>query len=76
MLSIFMAAVEVTIVSRAMPTIVSELGGFRLFSWVFAVYLLAQAVSTPLYGLGIGAMETANLVSDQVDSRHARCVDS
>jgi EmrB/QacA subfamily drug resistance transporter len=50
MLSIFMAAVEVTIVSTAMPTIVSELGGFRLFSWVFAVYLLAQGVSTPLYG--------------------------
>ncbi len=50
MLSIFMAAVEVTIVSTAMPTIVSELGGFRLFSWVFAAYLLAQAVSTPLYG--------------------------
>ncbi len=50
MLAIFMAAVEVTIVSTAMPTIVSELGGFRLFSWVFAVYLLAQGVSTPLYG--------------------------
>ena len=50
MLSIFMAAVEVTIVSTAMPTIVSELGGFQLFSWVFAVYLLAQGVSTPLYG--------------------------
>ncbi len=50
MLAIFMAAVEVTIVSTAMPTIVSELGGFRLFSWVFAAYLLAQGVSTPLYG--------------------------
>lgn len=50
MLAVFMAAVEVTIVSTAMPTIVSELGGFRLFSWVFAAYLLAQGVSTPLYG--------------------------
>ncbi len=50
MLAIFMAAVEVTIVSTAMPTIVSELVGFRLFSWVFAAYLLAQGVSTPLYG--------------------------
>ncbi len=50
MLASFMAAVEATIVATAMPTIVSELGGFRFFSWVFAAYLLAQAVSTPLYG--------------------------
>ncbi len=50
MLAIFMAAVEATIVATAMLTIVSELGGFRFFSWVFAAYLLAQAVSTPLYG--------------------------
>ncbi|HXT06184.1 MAG TPA: MDR family MFS transporter [Roseiarcus sp.] len=50
MLAIFMAAVEATIVATAMPTIVAELGGFRLFSWVFAAYLLATAVSTPLYG--------------------------
>lgn len=46
----FMAAVESTIVATAMPTIVAELGGFNLFSWVFAVYLLSQAVSIPVYG--------------------------
>lgn len=50
MLAIFMAAVEATIVATAMPTIVADLGGFRLFSWVFAAYLLTQAASTPLYG--------------------------
>jgi EmrB/QacA subfamily drug resistance transporter len=50
MLAIFMAAVEATIVATAMPTIVADLGGFKLFSWVFAAYLLAQASSTPLYG--------------------------
>lgn len=49
-MAIFMAAVEATIVATAMPTIVGELGGFQLFSWVFAAYLLAQAVSTPIYG--------------------------
>jgi EmrB/QacA subfamily drug resistance transporter len=49
-MAIFMAAVEATIVATAMPTIVSDLGGFSLFSWVFAAYLLAQAVSTPVYG--------------------------
>ena len=50
MMAIFMSAVEATIVATAMPTIVSELGGFHLFSWVFSAYLLAQAVSTPVYG--------------------------
>ena len=50
MMSIFMAAVEATIVATAMPTIVGQLGGFHLFSWVFAAYLLATAISTPVYG--------------------------
>jgi EmrB/QacA subfamily drug resistance transporter len=50
MMAIFMAAVESTIVATAMPTIVAELGGFRLFSWVFTAYLLAQAVTIPIYG--------------------------
>ena len=46
----FMAAVESSIIATAMPTIVADLGGFNLFSWVFAVYLLTQAVSIPVYG--------------------------
>ena len=50
MLAMFMAAVEATIVGTALPTIVAELGGFRWFSWVFSIYLLATAVTIPLYG--------------------------
>ena len=50
LMATFMAAVESTIVATAMPTIVADLGGFNLFSWVFAVYLLTQAVSIPVYG--------------------------
>ncbi|WP_240775677.1 MDR family MFS transporter [Nissabacter sp. SGAir0207] len=50
MLAMFMAAIEVTIVATAMPTIIGELGGFPLLGWVFAVYLLTQAVSVPIYG--------------------------
>ncbi|HUN39913.1 MAG TPA: MDR family MFS transporter [Acetobacteraceae bacterium] len=46
----FMAAVESTIVATAMPTIIADLGGFKLFSWVFAVYLLTTAISIPIYG--------------------------
>src|SRR5665213_162783 len=50
LMATFMAAVESTIVATAMPTIVAQLGGFKLFSWVFAIYLLTQAVSIPIYG--------------------------
>lgn len=50
LISTFMAAVEVTVISTAMPVIVGKLGGFQLFSWVFGIYLLTQAVMTPLYG--------------------------
>ncbi|MXP48859.1 MFS transporter [Pantoea sp. Eser] len=50
MLATFMAAIEVTIVATAMPTIIAELGGFSQFGWVFSIYLLTQAVSVPLYG--------------------------
>jgi EmrB/QacA subfamily drug resistance transporter len=45
-----MTAVESSIVATAMPTIVGDLGGFRLFSWVFTAYLLAMAVTVPIYG--------------------------
>jgi len=50
MMAIFMAAIDISIVATAMPTIVAELGGFHLFSWTFAAYLLAQAVTIPIYG--------------------------
>ena len=46
----FMGAVEATIIATAMPTIVGVLGGFHLFPWVFAVYVLAQCVTIPIYG--------------------------
>lgn len=50
MIAIFMPAVESTLVATAMPTIVSDLGGFRLYGWVFSAYLLTSAVTTPIYG--------------------------
>jgi EmrB/QacA subfamily drug resistance transporter len=48
--AIFMSAVEATIIATAMPSIVAALGGFEEFSWTFGAYLLAQAVTTPIYG--------------------------
>lgn len=50
MLAMFMSAIEATIVATAMPTIIGDLGGFSLLGWVFAVYLLAQAITIPIYG--------------------------
>jgi len=50
LLAIFMVAIDAYIVATAMPTIVSDLGGFHLFSWAFAAFLLAQAVTIPIYG--------------------------
>jgi MFS family permease len=48
--TIFMIAIEATIVATAMPSIVPALGHFELYSWVFSIYLLTQAVTTPIYG--------------------------
>lgn len=50
LISTFLAAIEVTIISTAMPTIVDKLGGFELISWVFAIYLLTISVTTPIWG--------------------------
>ncbi len=50
MLASFIAAIEVSIVATVIPEIVSKLGGFSLYSWVFAAFLLAQTVTTVLSG--------------------------
>src|ERR1043166_2541724 len=49
-LAMLLAALDSTIVARALPTIVSDLGGLAHISWVVTAYLLAQTVVTPLYG--------------------------
>ena len=50
MLVMLLASLDQTIVSTALPTIVSELGGLEHLSWVVTAYLLALTVVTPLYG--------------------------
>jgi len=42
-------AIDATILATAVPTITKDLGGFALFPWLFSIYLLAQAVSVPIY---------------------------
>ncbi|MCM3625828.1 MFS transporter [Paenibacillus glycanilyticus] len=46
----FLAAIEGTIVSTAMPSITDELQGIQQYSWIISVYLLATVITTPIYG--------------------------
>jgi EmrB/QacA subfamily drug resistance transporter len=49
MLSVGLIAIDATILATAVPSIVNDLGGFAQFPWLFSVYLLAQAVSVPIF---------------------------
>jgi EmrB/QacA subfamily drug resistance transporter len=50
LLVMLLAALDATIVSTALPTIVGELGGLEHLGWVVTGYLLAQTIVTPVYG--------------------------
>lgn len=50
MLVLFLASLDQTIVSTALPTITSDLGGLNELSWVVTAYLLTATASTPLWG--------------------------
>ncbi|SMC16806.1 drug resistance transporter, EmrB/QacA subfamily [Desulfacinum hydrothermale DSM 13146] len=48
--ALFLGALDALIVGAAMPTMVAELGGLSLYSWVFSAYLLTRAVALPIFG--------------------------
>ncbi|MDA8209650.1 MAG: MFS transporter, partial [Actinomycetota bacterium] len=50
MLGMLLSALDQTIVSTALPTIVGDLGGLNHLSWVVTAYLLTSTAVTPLYG--------------------------
>src|SRR5438874_4706677 len=50
MLSVFLAAMESTVVATAMPRVVESLGGVHIYAWVFAGFLLTSTVTMPLWG--------------------------
>ena len=49
-LAIFMGALENTVAGTAMPTVIASLGGIEFYSWVFAAYILAATIMTPIWG--------------------------
>nr|WP_218566910.1 MDR family MFS transporter [Quadrisphaera granulorum] len=50
MLSTALVAIDATVIATAVPSVVAELGGFSQFPWLFSAYLLAQAVTVPVFG--------------------------
>ncbi len=50
LLALFLGALDALVMSAAMPTIVEDLGGLDLYSWVYSSYLLARTVSLPIFG--------------------------
>jgi MFS family permease len=81
MLAMTVTALEQTVVSTAMPSIIAQLRGVKIYPWVFSAYLLAATVSTPLYGkladllgrkrvllFGLGLFATGSMLSGMSQS--------
>jgi len=50
LLALFLGAMDALVMSAAMPTIIADLGGLDVYSWVYSAYFLARAVSLPIFG--------------------------
>jgi len=81
LLAMAVAALEQTVVSTAMPSIIAQLKGLDIYPWVFSAYLLAATISTPIYGkladlfgrkrillLGLGLFALGSMLSGMAQS--------
>jgi EmrB/QacA subfamily drug resistance transporter len=50
LVTLFFASLDQTVVATAMPVVIGELKGFDIYSWVFTAYLIASAITVPIYG--------------------------
>lgn len=61
LLALFLGAMDALVISAAMPTIITELGGLHLYAWVYSAYFLARAVSLPVFGKLCDLFDTKRL---------------
>lgn len=50
LMALFLGALDTLSTTAVMPTVVAELGGLHLYSWVFSSYMLSRAVALPIFG--------------------------
>src|SRR3712207_4854779 len=70
MLGMFLAALEATVVSTAMPTVIASLGGLSHYSWVFSAYLITSTVTVPVWGK-LSDLYGRDRKSTRLNSSHA-----
>src|SRR5690349_16770541 len=81
MLGVLLEGLDSTILSTAMPRIVSDLNGLAVISWVFTAYILTSVIVTPIYGklsdlygrkpfyvVGMGLFVVASMIAGQAQS--------
>jgi EmrB/QacA subfamily drug resistance transporter len=61
LMALFLGALDALIMAAAMPTIVADLGGLSLYSWVYSTYFLSRAVSLPIFGKLADLFKTKSL---------------
>ncbi len=61
LLVLFLSALDALIMAAAMPTIVADLGGLSLYSWVYSAALLSRTVSLPIFGKLADLFKTKSL---------------
>lgn len=84
LITMFFSSMDQTVVSTAMPSIIGQLHGLSLYSWVFTAYMMASAVSVPIYGklsdtygrkpfyaFGLGVFIVGSAISGQAHSMMA-----
>ena len=62
LLALFLGAMDALVITAAMPSIISDLGGLDLYAWVYSAYFLARAVSLPVFGKLADLLETRKLI--------------
>jgi EmrB/QacA subfamily drug resistance transporter len=80
-LVMFFSSLDQTVVATAMPVIIGDLQGFSLYAWVFTAYMMASAVTVPIYGklsdiygrkpfyvLGLGLFMLGSIAAGMVQS--------